>query len=78
VQHGYLVQTVAAARAALGRKELAKPHAVWAEVKAAVERTGATTQQVLDLAVAAQRRGVELVTQRTQANADALTALAAA
>ena len=79
-QHGYLEASVAAARAALGRKELAKPEAVLAEVKAAVERTGATTKQVVDLAVvavAAQRRVVELTTQRTRANVDELKALAA-
>ena len=81
VQHGYLEASVAAARAALGRKELAKPEAVLAEVKAAVERTGATTKQVVDLAVvavAAQRRAVELVTRRTRANINESKALAAA
>ena len=78
VQHDHLAQCVAAARAALSRKQLAKPEAVWAEVKAAAERTAATAQQVLDLAAAAQRRVVELVTQRTRANADAFKALAAA
>jgi hypothetical protein len=77
VQHDHLEQTVAAVRAALSRKQPAQPEAVRAEVQAAAERTGATTQQVLDLAVAAQRRVVQLVTQRAQANADALKALAA-
>jgi hypothetical protein len=81
VQHDHLAQGVAAARAALSRKELAKPEAVRAEVKAAVERIGATTKQVMDfavVAVAAQRRAVELVTRRTQANINELKALAAA
>jgi hypothetical protein len=77
VQHDYLEQTVAAAGAALGRKELAKPEAVLAEVKIAAERTCATTQQVVDLAVAAQRRIGALATQRTQANVSELKALAA-
>jgi len=81
VQHDHLAQCVAAARAALSRKEPAKPEAVRAEVKAAVERIGATTKQVMDfavVAVAAQRRAVELVTRRTQANINELKALAAA
>jgi hypothetical protein len=77
VQHGYLEQAVAAVRAALGRKELAKPEAVLAEVKTAAERTRATTQQVVDLAVAAQRRIGELVTQRAQTNVSESKALAA-
>ena len=81
VQHGHLKASVAAARAAMGRKQPAQPEAVRAEVKAAVERIGATTKQVVDfaaVAVAAQRRAVELVTRRTRANIDELKALAAA
>ena len=77
-QHGYLEASVAAARAALSRKQPAKPEAVLAEVKAAAERTTATAQQVVDLAAAAQRRVVELAAQRTRANADEFKALAAA
>jgi len=77
-QHGYLEASVAAARAALSRKQPIKPEAVRAEVKAAAERTTATAQQVVDLAAAAQRRVVELAAQRTRANADEFKALAAA
>ena len=80
VQHDYLGQSMAAVRAALGRKELAKPDAVLAEIKVAVERISATTKQVMDfavVAVAAQHRAVELVTRRTRANVSELKALAA-
>jgi hypothetical protein len=77
VQHGYLEESVAAVRAALSRKEPAKPETVRAGVQAAAERTGAVTKQVLDLAVAAQRRVAELVARRTQVNVDELKALAA-
>ena len=80
VQHDYLGQRMAAVRAALSRKELAKPDAVLAEIKVAVERISATTKQVMDfavVAVAAQHRAVELVTRRTRANVSELKALAA-
>ena len=89
VQHDYLGQSMAAVRAALSRKELAKPDAVLAEIKDAVvrirsvdvvERISATTKQVMDfavVAVAAQHRAVELVTRRTRANVSELKALAA-
>ena len=77
VQHGYLEQAVAAVRAALSRQELVKPEVVLAEVKTAAERTRATSKQVVDLTVAAQRRLGELATQRTQANVSELKALAA-
>ena len=80
VQHDYLGQSMAAVRAALSRKELAKPDAVLAEIKVAVERISATTKQVMDfavVAVAAQHRAVELVTRRTLANVSELKALAA-
>ena len=80
VQHDYLGQSMAAVRAAVSRKELAKPDAVLAEIKVAVERISATTKQVMDfavVAVAAQHRAVELVTRRTRANVSELKALAA-
>jgi hypothetical protein len=80
VQHDYLGQSMAAVRAALSRKELAKPDAVLAEIKVAVERISATTKQVMDfavVAVVAQHRAVELVTRRTRANVSELKALAA-
>src|SRR5687768_10140643 len=78
VQHGYLEQAVARTRAALGRQERRKPEAVLAEVKAAAEEAVAVTQEVVDLAVAAQRRVAELVAQRTATNVDQLKTLAAA
>ena len=80
VQHDYLGQSMAAVRAALSRKELARPDAVLAKIKVAVERISATTKQVIDfavVAVAAQHRAVELVTRRTRANVSELKALAA-
>jgi hypothetical protein len=77
VQHGHLEASLAAVRAALGRKQPAQPEVVLSEVKAAAERTAATAQRVVELAAGAQRRVVELASQRTRANADALTALAA-
>jgi hypothetical protein len=78
VQHGYVEQTVACTRAALGSQERRKPEAVLAEVKAAAEQAVAVTQEVVDLAVAAQRRVAELVAQRTAANVDQLKTPAAA
>ena len=78
VQYGYLEQTIARTRAALGSKELRKPEAALAEVKAAAEKAVAVSQEVVDLAVAAQRRVAELVAQRGAANADQFKALVAA
>jgi hypothetical protein len=78
VQHGYLEQAVAEAKAALASKQVSKPEAVLAEVKAAAEKTVAVTKEVVDLAVAAQRRVAELVAQRTAANVDRLKSLGTA
>ena len=78
VQYGYLEQTIARTRAALGSKQLWKPEAALAEVKAAAEKAVAVGKEVVDLAVAAQRRVAELVAQRGAANADQFKALVAA
>jgi hypothetical protein len=78
VQHGYLEQAVAEAKAALGSQELRKPEAVLAEVKAAAGKTVAVTKEVVDLAAAAQRRVAELVAQRGAATVAQLKTLAAA
>ena len=78
VQQGRVEEAVAAARAALESRKLTDPQAVLAEVKAAVEKNVAVSKEVVDLAVAAQRRVVELFTQRTQANVEDAKALAAA
>jgi hypothetical protein len=77
VQHGYLEQALADAKAAVNGQAPRTPKAVLAEVKAAAEKAGATTRQVLDLAVTAQRRIGALVTQRAQASISESKALAA-
>lgn len=76
VQQGRAEEAVAAAKAALAGKKLSQPQAVLAEVKAAVEKNTAIAKQVLDLAVAAQRRVGELFTQRAQASVEELKAAA--
>ncbi len=76
VQQGYLEQAVA--KAALASKQVSKPEAVLTEVKAAAEQAVAVTKEIMDLAVAAQRRVAELVAQRTAANVDQLKTRAAA
>jgi hypothetical protein len=76
VQQGYLEQ--AEAKAALASKQVSKPEAVLAEVKAAAEKTVVTAKEVVGLAAAAQRRVAELVAQRTAANVTQLKTLAAA
>jgi hypothetical protein len=76
VQQGRVEQAVADAKAVLEGKKLADPQAVLAEVKAAVEKNVAVTKEVAELTVAAQRRMVELFTQRTQASVAELKAAA--
>ena len=76
VQQGRVEQAVADARAVLEGKKLSDPQAVLAEVKAAVEKNVAVSKEVVDLAVAAQRRVGELFTQRTQASVEELKAAA--
>ena len=75
-QQGRVEQAVAEAKATLESKKLSDPQAVLAEVKAAVEKNVAVSKEVVDLAVAAQRRVVELFTQRTQASVEELKAAA--
>jgi hypothetical protein len=77
VQYGYVEQAVAEAKAALAAKELPKPEAVLANAKSSFEQTVAVAKEVVDLAVGAQKRVVELLTQRGQANVSELKALAA-
>ena len=77
VQYGYVEQAVAEAKAALATKELPKPETVLANVKAGVEKTVAVAKEVVDLAVAAQQRAYEVLTQRGQASVDELKAVAA-
>jgi hypothetical protein len=50
---------------------------VLANVKAGVEKTVAGAKAVVDLAVAAQKRAYEVLTQRGQASVDELKAAAA-
>jgi len=77
VQYGYVEQAVGEAKAALVAKELPKPKAVLADVKAGVEKTTAVAKEVVDLAVGAQKRAYEVLTQRGQAHVDELKAVAA-
>jgi hypothetical protein len=76
VQQGRVEEAVAGARAVLEGKKLSDAQAVLAEVKAAIEKNVAVTKEVVDLTVAAQRRVVELFTQRTQASVEELKAAA--
>src|SRR3954447_11109750 len=68
VQYGYVEQAVTEAKAALATKELPKPEAVLGNVKARVEKTVAVAKEVVDLAVGAQKRACEVLTQRGQAH----------
>ena len=77
LQHGYVEQALANVKAALGTKQLAKPEAGMADVKAAAEKAIAVGKEVVDLTVAAQKRVAELVTQRVQASVSELQALTA-
>ena len=77
VQYGYVEQAVADAKAALATKELPKPETVLANAKAGVEKTVAVAKEVVDLAVAAQQRAYEVLTQRSQASVEELKAVAA-
>ena len=77
VQYGYVEQTVADVKATLGTKQLPKPDAVLADVKAAAERALAVAKEVADLTVGAQTRVAELVSERTQAAVTELKVLTA-
>ena len=76
-QYGYVEDVLTGTRSALSSNEERKPAAVLAEIKAAVEKAVAVAKQNVDLGVAAQRRVVELVTRRAQANVNELKAFAA-
>jgi hypothetical protein len=77
VQYDYVEQALTDAKAAFGRKELPKPELMLADIKVSADKAVAVTKEVVDLAVAAQRRVGELFTARTQASVDELKALAA-
>ena len=77
VQHGYVEQAVADVKAALGTKQLPKPDAALADLKAAAEKAFAVAKEVVDLTVGAQKRVAELVSERTQAAVTELKALTA-
>ena len=64
---GPVFSNAAGVKAAIGTKELPKPEAVMADVKAAAEKAIAAAKEVVDLTVGAQKRVAELVTQRVQA-----------
>jgi hypothetical protein len=73
VQHGYVGQVVADAKAMLASKELPKPESV----KAAGEKAVAVTKEVVDLTVATQKRVFELFSARGKANVAELKVVAA-
>ena len=73
VQYGYVEGALAEAKAAARSKELPKAETV----KATGEKATAVAKEVVDLAVAAQKRVAELLTQRTQAAVTELKAVAA-
>ena len=75
VQYGYVEQAVADIKAALGTKQLPKPDAALADLKAAAEKAFAIAKEVVDLTVGAQKRVAELVSERTQAAVTELKAL---
>ena len=77
VQYGYVEQAVANLKAAIGTKQLPKPDAVLADVKAAAEKAIAVTKEIAELTVGAQKRVAELVSERTQAAVTELKALTA-
>ena len=73
LQYGYAEGAFAEAKAAVQSKELPKAETV----KATGEKITAVAKEVVELAVAAQKRVAELLTQRTQAAVTELKALAA-
>ena len=77
VQYGYIEQAVADVKAVLGTKQLPKPEAALADLKAAAEKAIAVAKEVVDLTVGAQKRVAELVSERTQAAVTELKALTA-
>ena len=77
VQIGWLEDSAAGLKVALGSKEPKQPQALVADAKAAAEKAVAAGKQGLDLGVAAQQRVAELVAKRVQANLEEFKALAA-
>ena len=77
IQHSWVQESVAAAQALVAVKAPKQPQAILADVKAAAEKAAAVAKEGVDLGVAAQRKVVELVTQRVQANVNEFKALAA-
>ena len=73
LQYGYAEGAFAEAKAAVQSKELPKAETV----KATGAKVTAVAKEVVELAVAAQKRVAELLTQRTQAAVTELKALAA-
>ena len=73
LQYGYVEGALAEAKAAARSKELPKAETV----KATGEKVTSVAKEVVELAVAAQKRVAELLTQRTQAAVTELKALAA-
>ena len=77
IQYGLVQDAIATAQGALSVKEAKQPEAVLANVQTVAEKAVAAAQQGVDLSVSAQRRVIELFSQRAQANIDELKALAA-
>ena len=73
LQYGYVEGAFAEAKAAAQSKELPKAETV----KATGEKVTSVAKEVVELAVAAQKRVAELLTQRTQAAVSELKAIAA-
>jgi hypothetical protein len=77
IQHGWVEQTFAAARAAMTGKEPRTAETVLAEIKGTTERTLAVVRQGVELGTAAQHRVGELFAQRATANVEQVKTLAA-
>jgi hypothetical protein len=76
-QAGYAAEVTAQAKAVLAAKEPKKAEAVLADVQAAAEKAVTVGKENVDRSLVAQRRVVDLVTKRVQANIDEFKALAA-
>lgn len=76
-QYDYARELASRTKAGAEVKEPKKPETMIANVKAAAEQAVAVGKHNVGLGFAAQRRVVELATQRAQANLDQLKTLAA-
>ncbi len=74
LQHGYLTEAAAEAKAALAVRQ---PAAVLAGCKGAAAKGAAVSRQIVDVALTAQRQAAELLAQRAQATVTELKAVAA-